>query len=404
MRDAWTDKKPGRGTQRAVLREIMLSGPLSRTEIASRSGLTAATISRITRELIDARLVRELPAERDDAETVFRDQPGRRPVSLDIDPRGGQVLGIRISPSFQTIALANLKNQIIADTDLTLDGFDDPDSVIKRVADECQRLITLHIKDRSRLFGGFITIPAMVDQERKSVWTAPYLGWHDVPLGSKLASILDLPMRIESLSTTFILAETYFGVARGRKDVLALLSGLGLGVGLLLNGRLAGNRNHRTTLVGSMPVIGKDGNTSRLDRIASGFHILHRLHGDRFDPSDMSADKSKAEALKMVINRDLAGDPTVVAPISEAAREWGRIAAQLIRLVVPEVVVIAGPLSLSPSYVTATRQAIIEGLDGAPIEVVSGEVTGSDGGQWATCGMAICEYMFENDSYPRLMT
>ena len=399
MREAWTEKNLRYNTQRAVLREIVLRGPLSRTDIASRLDLTAASISRITRELIDARLVRELPAERDDAEVASHGKLGRRPISLDIDPRGGQVLGVRVSPSFQTIALADLKNRIIADTDLALDDLDNPESVIRRIADECQRLIATHIRDRSRLLGGFITIPAKVDRERKSVWTAPYLGWHDVPLGSKLASLLDLPIRIESLSTTFVLAETYFGAARGRKDVLALLSGLGLGVGLVLNGRLAGNRNHRTSLVGSMPVIGKDGNTSRLDRIASGFHILRRLHGDRFDFSDMLVDKSKADALRMIIGRDLAGDPAVVAPITDAAHEWGRIAAQLIRLIVPEIVVVAGPLSISPSYVTAVEEAIIEGLDGAPIDVVSGEVTGSDGGQWATCAMAICEYLFQNESF-----
>lgn len=359
-----------RGTWQMVLRELVLNGSLSRTEIASRTGLTAATISRITRELIDVRLVRELPAERDDAETVSREKVGRRPVSLDIDPRGGQVLGIRISPSFQTVALADLKNQLIAETDLALDELTDPDSVIERLADESRRLISRHVKDRSRLLGGFLAIPARVDRKEKRVWSAPYLGWHDVPLGSKFAELLDLPMRIESLSTTFVLAETYFGAARGRKDVLALLSGLGLGMGLLLNGHLAGNRNYRTSLVGSMPVIGRDGNPSRLDRIASGFHILHRLHGYRFDPSDMSADKSKADALKMVINRDLAGDPAVAPVIAEAAHEWGRIAAQLIRLIAPEIAVLAGPLSISPTYVAATREAIIEGLDGAPVDVV----------------------------------
>ena len=90
-----------------MLREIVLSGPVSRTEIASRIGLTAGTISRITRPLIDAGLVRELL----EVQSGSSAGPGRRSVPLDIDPRGGQVLGITVGPTYQVVTLADHQEQ-----------------------------------------------------------------------------------------------------------------------------------------------------------------------------------------------------------------------------------------------------------------------------------------------------
>ena len=120
----------GRGNQQTVLREIVLSGPVSRTEIAGRIGLTAGTISRITRPLIEAGLVRELP----DVQSASSAGPGRRSVPLDVDPQGGQVLGITIGPTFQVATLADIKNTIIARADLGLETIGRWSSAVWRVS------------------------------------------------------------------------------------------------------------------------------------------------------------------------------------------------------------------------------------------------------------------------------
>ena len=64
MASGYGGRDSGPSNRQAVLREILLSGPVSRTEIAARIGLTGGAVSRIVRPLIDAGLVRELPQER----------------------------------------------------------------------------------------------------------------------------------------------------------------------------------------------------------------------------------------------------------------------------------------------------------------------------------------------------
>ena len=367
-----------------------MSGSVSRTEIAARVGLTPGAVSRIARSLIDAGLVRELPEERGDAPG----RPGRRFVPLDIDPQGGQVLGIGISPTFQTVTLADIKNNTVAGTEIELDTIDDPDQVIRRVARESRRLIGAHLDDRSRLLGGLLMLTGTVDPARGDVLSAPYLGWGSFPLRARLADLLDLPMKIQSMTATIALAEMLSGETRGWNNVLTLLCGLGIGAAVILDGRLVQGGSFPTGGIGSMTVTGEDGATATLDELGSGLGVLWRLHGDDMTPGRAPLPRM-ARALREAVEREQAGDPAISALMVRAGRELGHVVVQFARFVSPEVVLIAGPLSMSPGYMTGVGEAVAEGMVPPPAEVVASAVTGSVSGRSASCAMAICEYLLE---------
>ena len=380
----------GRGSQQAVLQEIVLSGPVSRTEIASRTGLTAGTISRITRPLIDAGLVRELPEERGDEPYG----PGRRCVPLDVDPQGGQVLGINIGPTFQTVTLADLKNRIIANADLQLETIEDPEMVVRRVARESRHLIGTHLDGRSRLLGGLLTIAGRVDPVRGDVLDAPYLGWGPFPLRSRLADLLDLPVKVQSITATVAREEMLFGDTRGRDNVLMLLCGLGIGAAVILDGRLVEGGNLPGGGIGRMEVVGEDGTATTLDQLASGLGVLRRLHGETMAPTHTPLSRL-ARALLDAVESDRAGDPDVAALMARSGRDLGRVIVQFGRFIRLEAVRIAGPLSLSPRYVAAVGETVAEGMAPYPPEVVSSTATDTAGIYAGGCSMAICEYLLE---------
>ncbi len=388
--EARTHAGLGDRNRRAVLRELVLRGPSSRGEIAAELGLTRPALSRISRELLDAGLVRELPEEPDGTPRGR----GRLPVLLDIAPQGGRVLGIGIAAALQTIVLADLKNEVVAGVELNLDTLDDPGTVIKAVAEESRRLIHAHVTDRDRLFGGLAMIIGAVDTARGSVSSAPSLGWtREVPLRVELSALLDLPMRIESLPGGIALAETRFGAAHGRANALVFTCGLGIAAGLVLDGRLVGGSAALPPgQIGAMAVTGNGPGATTLDEIAGGLGVLRRLHGDAMDTARIST-TGLARALLDMVGRD--GDPALSASMTAAGFELGRVAAGFVRLVAPEVVVIAGLLSTSPHYVSAAREAIVEALGAVSVEVAAGAVTGPLSGYSASCGLAICEYLFE---------
>ena len=308
------------------------------------------------------------------------------------------MLGIGVSSILQTITLADLKNRTLAGVELTLDPVNDADGVIARLAGESRRLIDAHVTDRRRLLGGFLVISGWVDGGRGAVRRSLYMGegWNDLPLRERFADLLNLPMRIESLPAAIALAEMRFGAARGWNDALAFTCGLGLGAGLILNGRPVEGRVSSASEIGRAPATGADGATAALDRLASGLAVLRQL-GDESAGLRLPHGRERVERLFAAIERDRKGDPSVAAAMAGAGRELGRAVARFALFTAPEVVVIAGPLSTAPRYLAAARETIAGEMGTAPLDVVAGTVTGYTGGFSATCALAVCEYLFERD-------
>lgn len=386
---ARTHRSMGHDNRMAVLREIVLSAPLSRVEIAHRLGLTEATVSRITRRLIDAGWVRERHADQHDSQAG----PGRYAMHLDVNPKGGYVLGIGIGLTIQTVTLADLKNQTIEGTELKFSAIDDPEFVINVLAKESLRLINAHVRDRRLLLGGFTMVSGVVDPIQGIVRHSPYLRWENVPLRSKLVDLLGIPMTINSLSNSIAIFETRFGTARERENVLVTTCGIGIGTGAILNGRLVAGHNFNAGMVGIMEIPAKDGRFTTLDRVAGGQAVLQHLHGYNIERSELPVDRMTNDLFN-AIKRDQRGYPDIVPLMNETGYALGLIATQAVRFVAPEMFVVAGPLAMSPSYMAGVKMAFTEKLT-IPIEVTASNVTGPVSNQSATCGLAVCEYLYE---------
>ncbi|MCY3597812.1 MAG: ROK family protein [Rhodospirillales bacterium] len=384
------DNSPGyrREHLKAFLGEVLLNGPIARKDIAPRIGVKAGSITRIARPAIGAGLVRERMEQ--PGELPVR--PGRRFQPLSIDPRGGQVLGIVISPGVQAVALADIALNVIEGVELRIERVSDADRVLRRIALESRRLIGRHVEDRSRLLGGYLMVTAVVDPMKGEVLRSPYLGWGHVAIRARLDELLNLPVQVRMLLPTIAQAEVRFGVARGRGNLLAALCGLGIGVAVLLDGRPIGDSLVPTGPIGVMRVVGEDGVATTLDDLAGGAGVLRRLDGElRLTPETFpQVDLRLHEAIK----GDRAGDPAISAEMARAGRALGRLAVQQGYFVRPEAVLVAGPLAAAPSYMAAIREMLDEETQ-APVEVIASRVLGAEGGWWASCAMAAWEYLVE---------
>ena len=400
-------------SRRLAMRELVLAGPLSRKAVAARLGLAQATVSRAASEFIAAGLVREL-GENEDAGGA----PGRREIPLGVRPEGGCVLGVGVGPTLQTVTLTDLANDVIAGIELRLDRVDRPRETVARLVDATRELLAEHGVSHTawrkpfarsasrRLLGGVVMIAGQVCGRRGRLVASKWMGpaWRDLPLADEFAGLLGLPVRLESIASAILLYETRFGRARGRDDVLLFVCELGLGAAMVLDGRVIEGPGLPFAPVGDMKMSGGEGGTETLDRLAGGLGVLRRLDGApraarRSPPDDAVApggavEGGTARRFREAVERDREGDETVAVAMAEAGRDLGRAACAFARLVRPETVVLAGPLSMAPNYVAAVGRAIAD--EGLPVDVVVSRVTGPVRDRSATCGVAICEYLFEN--------
>src|SRR3990172_6832036 len=93
-------------TRAAVLNLIKAEAPISRKEVSHRSGLSAATITGITADLMDDGLVFE-KAQGDS-------RKGRPPILLALNPRGGYVVGLKLTENHVIGALTDLEATVLA--------------------------------------------------------------------------------------------------------------------------------------------------------------------------------------------------------------------------------------------------------------------------------------------------
>ena len=84
-----------------------------------------------------------------------------------------------------------------------------------------------------------VSAAGFVSSDRKTMLATPNIaGWNGVNLDSELSSLIGLPVVIENDANAAAWGEVKFGAARGKKDVLMITVGTGIGGGIIANGKL----------------------------------------------------------------------------------------------------------------------------------------------------------------------
>lgn len=175
-------------------------------------------------------------------------------------------------------------------------------------------------------------MPGPLDLRRGIAVAPPNMpAWHGAPVIDLLARAGGLPVHLERDANTALLGERWHGAARGRRHVVLLTLGTGVGGAALVDGRLlrgrdglAGEFGHMTVDVDGPPC--GCGNPGCIEAIASGTALRRR---------------TGREAVH-VFAAARAGDSDARAAVADAARALGAGLANLVNLYNPEVAVIGG--------------------------------------------------------------
>jgi len=100
-----------------------------------------------------------------------------------------------------------------------------------------------------------VAIPGLV-RRNGTVWAPNLPGWDKVPLARLLQTKLKVPVVVESDRNAAVLGETFAqkGAARGKTDVVVMIVGTGIGVGILSEGRLVRGAHELSGCAGWMVV------------------------------------------------------------------------------------------------------------------------------------------------------
>jgi predicted NBD/HSP70 family sugar kinase len=318
----------------AVLNTIKQLGPLSRTEIARRTRLSAATITGIAGELIHRNLIFEKEAG--------DSRGGRRPILLALNPRGGYVIGLKLAEELLTGALTDLEATVLAKDARPL-----PDNTPAAAVDAIAALVKALLAEigihKEQLLGVGVGLAGIVQARSGILRHSPISGWRDVPLAGMLAARLEVPIFIENDVNTLTITEQWFGQGQGVENFLTITVGRGIGLGIVLNGRLyqgaqggAGEFGH--TVIDPQGPLCDCGKRGCLEKYAADPALL-ALAGQAHRRGELSAAPvTVLDLLKLAES----GDPGARSIYARAGAALGQGVANLINVLNPELIIISG--------------------------------------------------------------
>jgi predicted NBD/HSP70 family sugar kinase len=233
----------------AIVRELHTDGPLSRSELVARTGLTRTAIRGLIGELVAADLATEGPA-------VPLGTPGRPSPLVRLNPDRAVVLALEIAVDSLAVALVGAGGAVLQLERVDLPrGHTSVDEIIADLVD-LSDMVLARLARRDSIIGVGISVVGVVRRTDGVVSMAPNLGWRDVPLGERLADALqlDVPVTVANDGDLGALAEARRGAAVGADDVLFISSEVGVGGGLIAGGKPLGGAAGYGGEIGHIPV------------------------------------------------------------------------------------------------------------------------------------------------------
>lgn len=320
--------------QSVVFNLIMEHGPISRTDLARRSDLPAATITRIVGGFLAAGLISEKVAEESSG--------GRPPIFVSINPAAGYVVGIKLRENSMTIAVCDLSCTLLFNLDEPIEGEALPHRVVEAMVQGVRRCVNAAGVPLSKVLGIGVGLSGLIDSERGICRYSAILDWRDVELAAALEFKLRLPVRIDNDVNTLAVAERYFGAGRDVANFLLLTLGRGIGLGIVIGGEIyrgsgggAGEFGHMTIDTSADAPLCNCGKRGCLEAIASDYGILRAA-------TDADPGHHVEDAIGHLIERAQEGNTEIRAIFTRAGEALGVALANLINLFDPARVLIGG--------------------------------------------------------------
>jgi predicted NBD/HSP70 family sugar kinase len=352
--------------ERVVLTLVHREPGISRHEIAKRSDLSPAAITGISARLIAAGLIGEQATE-------SQGRLGRRPTALRINPGARLAGAVEITTSGATVALAGLDGEIIRQETIAFDH--DPVRFLSAIHDALYRLIAYA---PGRVIGVGVSVPGTMDPDTGRVVASTNLHWRNVDAMAVLKPGIVQPLFWDNNSNLSAMAERWFRPTGlpPLDDFVFVTLRVGLGSGLIVNGRLAlgarahaGEWGHTTIWPDGRKC--RCGNRGCWEEYASD-RALQREYGDhatsmqiadlamRGDARAHAAIETVAEALGLgLVNIVMSLNPAAIALDDFAAAAWPVVEPVLWRVLKERVPAYwLGDLQIFPSRQTPLKGAI----------------------------------------------
>ena len=360
MRTTFLDKKDNKNSilKKTILRLCIQSGEYSIAALSEQINTSVPTVTKLIGELMDEGFMIELG--------MAGTSGGRRPSIYGLNPDAGYFIGLDIRHTHASIAVTDFKGGLVC--------FEDNIPFILEIDEACLHTISKNIRDFfleheldwNRVLGMGISVAGRVNP--KTGYSNLYSFDPDRPINKILSEDLDIPVVIENDSRAMTYGEYLSGVVKKEKNVLFVNVSWGLGMGMILDGRLYYGTSGYSGEFGHFPLLDNDqicrcGKVGCLETGASGSALVRMISEQLQSGRASSLSRTFKDQGKVNLNDIFKAvqeeDILTIETIEKIGANLGRGLAGLINVFNPQLVVLGGKVAMAGDYLLlAVRSAV----------------------------------------------
>ncbi|RJX74239.1 ROK family protein [Vibrio sinensis] len=327
----------------AVYRLIDQQGPISRIQVADVSQLAPASVTKITRQLLERGLIKEVAQQ---ASTG-----GRRAISLTTEVEPFHSVAVRLGRDYIQFSLYDLGGKELAsqyhEFYYTTQGelVDGLLTFLKGFIQENQNII-------NQLIAIGIALPGLVNPEHGVVEYMPNINVDNLALGDLITNTFHVECFVGNDIRGMALAEHYFGASRDCQDSILVSVHRGTGAGIIVNGQVFLGYNRNVGEIGHIQIdpLGEQcqcGNFGCLETIAANPAIIERVKKLISQGYESSLSRLDSITIHDVCEHANLGDELAQQSLIRVGNQLGKAIAITVNLFNPQKVIIAGDVTRS---------------------------------------------------------
>lgn len=325
----------------AVYRLIDHQGPISRIQVADISQLAPASVTKITRQLLERGLIKEVAQQ---ASTG-----GRRAISLQTQVDHFHSVAVRLGRDYLQISLFNLAGHELAHNSHDF-HYTHQEQLIEGLIAHIADFITNQQTVIEQLIAIGITLPGLVNPETGVVDYMPNITIDAFALGDILREHFQLECFVGNDIRGMALAEHYFGASQDCQDSILISVHRGTGAGIIVNGQIFLGSNRNVGEIGHIQIdpLGEQcqcGNFGCLETIAANPAIVKRVKQLLAQGYSSSLTELTHIHIEDICEHANLGDELAKQAIIRVGNLLGKAIAITINLFNPQKIVIAGQIT-----------------------------------------------------------
>lgn len=284
---------------------------------------------------------------------------GRKPNTYGLVANAAYFIGVQVGVDNLSISMINMKKDIVSQKDNIPYSLQNNEESLLDICKEINEFISKHSIVKEKILGVGINLTGRINY--RTGYSYSYFNFYENPLSELFEQNLGIPTFLENDTKALSYAEFNSGTLADEKDALFVNVDNGIGLGILIDGKLYYGKSGFSGEFGHISIFDNDiickcGKKGCLETEASGYALIRRVTDEINNGATSILTKKfkKTEDIKLndIISAAKKDDNLCIESINYIGDKLGRGIASLINIFNPELIIIGGVVAKSEEYLS----------------------------------------------------